>query len=564
MESSVTSQISPKLYSADIKKLYKDDIDAQSELFEINIFNHILHIAPGKSIADEEHDKLVYFYVYAIKDEMVVANLGVYELHTDEQKLMYDISSFENLLLFDYYYTSPGVIKEFEITGKNNIFDYIQTHLTPDPKVIDIYNIFPKFLREHKESEYLSKHLGAFKKIISIIAKDIKTIPINEKLSELKDYCKIKSLDVFKLTLAILEPFYNVQFSFVDQGVSVSNLREKTPTQTFTPKQYVVVSIDQSFVSTSSTSEADVAEVLEDEEAEDDAEAPEAQGPEGVDDLEAEGEALGALEAPEDLDDGVGESKGESKAEEEGGNKFNVNFKPKIKPPTGTRIKLKPKIQSTDAVAESKQSKAESKESKAESKESKVSKAPSKKSKDVKEAEPLGSSLNYIPKVEPPKVNLRSKISKKPEVSTAPPLGSSLNYVLVAPTVAPTVKARSIISKKPEVAESSVPKVSLFETKTDSMGEAKPESKSKLRTKLPKQGDKLEISASIPVSASRSVSPSRRPTPAPRTKLRAASPAPASAASVTEPATRGPTLVPRGSIKPRRSLKSKTNPNKPS
>jgi hypothetical protein len=564
MESSVTSQISPKLYSADIKKLYKDDVDAQSELFEINIFNHILHVAPGKSIADEEHDKLVYFYVYAIKDEKVIANLGVYELLTDEQKLMYDISSFENLLLFDYYYTSPGVIKEFEITGKNNIFDYIQTHLTPDPKVIDIYNVFPKFLREHKESEYLSKHLGAFKKIISIIAKDIKTIPLNDKLGEIKDYCKIKSLDVFKLTLAILEPFYNVQFSFVDQGVSVSNLREKTPTQTFTPKQYVIVSIDQSFVSTSSTSE-EVAEVIDDEDEK--VEDVDLEDAVGVKDLEAEAEVAEAevaeAEEPGALD-GVGESKGESKAEEEGGNQFNVNFKPKIKPPTGTRIKLKPKTGSSTESAEPKT------ESKAESKaESKTVLKASKKSKDVKESEPLGSSLNYIP--EPPKAasksKLRPSVSKKPESATsanaapAPPLGSSLNYVDPS-----KVKARSSISKQPETSESE-PKVSLFDAKADfkveSKGEAKSESKTKLRTKISKQSDTLENSV---VSASRSVSPARRPTlrspsPAPRTKLRSASPA---IAATPETVGRGPTPVPRGSIKPRRSLKSKTNPNKPS
>ena len=150
MESSVTSQLSSKVYTAELSKLYKADIDAQSELFEINIFNCTLHIAPGKSIGEE--DGLVYFYVYAIKDEKVLANLGVYELITDEQKLMYDISTFENLLLFDYYYTNPTKIKEFEITGKNNIFDYIKTHLEFEKgrKLLAISNKFVVFLKELK------------------------------------------------------------------------------------------------------------------------------------------------------------------------------------------------------------------------------------------------------------------------------------------------------------------------------------------------------------------------------------------------------------------------------
>jgi hypothetical protein len=254
MESSVTSQISPKVYSGEISKLYKNDIDAQSELFEINIFNSILHIAPGKSISDEDNDKLVYFYVYAIKDDKVVANLGVYELLTDEQKLLYDISTFENLLLFDYYYTNPTKIKEFEITGKNNIFDYIKTHLEyiPVDKALLIYNTFARFRRDQKDSIGSEQHQSIFKKIVNILSKDIKTKGIDdEKINQLKDMTT--NVETLKLVLAILEPFLNVQFSFVNKGESVDNYRNKTPDQGFTPKQYIIVSTDQTFVSTSKT-----------------------------------------------------------------------------------------------------------------------------------------------------------------------------------------------------------------------------------------------------------------------------------------------------------------------
>ena len=320
MESSVVSQISPKEYIADIKKIYKDDVDAESELFEINIFDHTLHIAPGKSIADEEHDKLVYFYVYAIKDEKVIANLGVYEFHTDEQKLMYDISTLENLLLFDYYYTNPGIIKEFEITGKNNIFDYIDTHLTPDPKVVEIYNTFTRYGKENKD--FLGKHYASYKKIISILSKDIKK-GLGGKIAELKDNCK--SADTYKLTLAILEPFYNVHFSLVDKGVSVTNFRDKTPPQTFTPKQYIIASTDQSFVSTASTqpgteSQPDAAEdkVLEMYEA---ATEP------ATESVVGEVESAVETEPPESS---------ASALEKEGGNVFEM--KPKLKAPSGTRI----------------------------------------------------------------------------------------------------------------------------------------------------------------------------------------------------------------------------------
>ena len=253
MESSVTSQISPKVYSGEITKLYKDDIDVQSELFEINIFNSTLHIAPGKSISDE-NDKLVYFYVYAIKDDKVIANLGVYELLTDEQKLLYDISTFENLLLFDYYYTNPSKIKEFEITGKNNIFDYIKTHLEyiPVDKALLVYNTFARFRRDEKESIGSEQHQSIYKKVIAILSKEIKTKGLDdEKINQLKEITT--NTETLKLTLAILEPFLNVQFSITDKGESVDNYRNKTPEQQFTPKQYIIVSTDQTFVSTSST-----------------------------------------------------------------------------------------------------------------------------------------------------------------------------------------------------------------------------------------------------------------------------------------------------------------------
>ena len=210
MESTVASQISPQIYSAKLAKLYEGDIDVESELYEINIFNATLHIAPGKSIAGD--DGLIYFYVYAIKNEKVLANLGVYELISDEQKSIYDISNFENLLLFDYYYTNPGKIKEFEISGKSNIFDYIITHLAFDKeKSIKVYSEFLTFVKEIKSNPEYDEAYKLYKKIFSILGKDIREKGIDkEKIDQLKEKCKT-DLNLFKLTLATLEPFLNVQ-----------------------------------------------------------------------------------------------------------------------------------------------------------------------------------------------------------------------------------------------------------------------------------------------------------------------------------------------------------------
>jgi hypothetical protein len=388
MESSVTSQISPKVYTGEISKLYKNDIDAQSELFEINIFNSTLHIAPGKSISDEENDKLVYFYVYAIKDDKVVANLGVYELLTDEQKLLYDISTFENLLLFDYYYTNPTKIKEFEITGKNNIFDYIKTHLEyiPVDKALLIYNTFARFRRDQKESIGSEQHQSIFKKIIGILSKDIKTKGLDdEKINQLKE--NTTNVEILKITLAILEPFLNVQFAFTTKGESVDNYRNKTPDQEFTPKQYIIVSTDQTFVSTSRT----LKEPEEgDEEVEEGDEEPkdELKEDELEEDKPEDDEPKDEVKEEEPKDDEPKKSKTESKAEAALSKKPTIVFKdPKrVKSASASvasaeksaeNAKLEflgrrlPGVKSKASSGESKESKAEAKESKSEAKESK-------------------------------------------------------------------------------------------------------------------------------------------------------------------------------------------------
>jgi hypothetical protein len=115
-----------------------------------------------------------------------------------------------------------------------------------------VYNTFARFRKDEKESIGSEQHQSIYKRIIAILSKDIKTKGLDdEKVNQLKDMTT--TVETLKLTLAILEPFLNVQFSFIDKGESVDNYRNKTPEQQFTPKQYIIVSTDQTFVSTSST-----------------------------------------------------------------------------------------------------------------------------------------------------------------------------------------------------------------------------------------------------------------------------------------------------------------------
>ena len=247
MESSVASHISSKLYTAEVSKLSKEDIEAQSELYEIQIFNNTLHIAPGNPIIDESG--LVYMFVYAIKNEKVIANLGVFELLTDEPAKAYDLSTFETpLLLFDYYYTNPTKLKEFAI-AENNIFDFIAKYLTQkyEPRITTLYKELNKFREESKKDKDFEPFAAVYKKMLQIMFEEMKTTGIDiKKIQKMKDLA-INETN-FKLILAMLEPFLQVRFMITHNGREVSNLREKVPVD-FTPTQMIVVSLDQIFVS---------------------------------------------------------------------------------------------------------------------------------------------------------------------------------------------------------------------------------------------------------------------------------------------------------------------------
>ena len=438
MESSVASQKTSKIYSAPLSKLYKDDVNVQSELFEINIFNTVIHIAPGKSIAGD--DGLVYFYVYAIKDERVVANLGVYELITDEQKELYDISTFDDLLLFDYYYTNPTKIKDFEIKGKNNIFQYIDTHLEIDSdkkKIISLFNQFLAYIKAEKDA--LGDNYKLYYNVLSILSSNIKTTGIpKETLDKLKEKCdgeKKKPLEQFKICLAILEPFYNVHFLFIDNGETVSNFRDKTPPQTFKPKHYIIVSTDQTFVSTSSTlkepekpQEDEEAEPEEDEDkkpkailrqTEDKAEEDESDEEEKFVDPKSKLEKASEVEVKESILELSQPEKVESKSEAKSKPKLVPRARvPKLKsknelvaePKAEVKLSVIPEgSKEVKELKESKKLKTALKSAPAEAKDSKAEKEPEKESKKLKskdsKAEPVPPSAPSAPK------KLKSKAS---------------------------------------------------------------------------------------------------------------------------------------------------------
>jgi hypothetical protein len=116
MTSSVNSRISPKRYESLLSEIEPDDMNIKSDLYELSIYDHTIHISPGKTIEDEEIKDLVYCYVYVVKNDKVVQKLGVYERFTKEKEEFFDLSTFEKgtLCLFEKYETNPSLFLEFK------------------------------------------------------------------------------------------------------------------------------------------------------------------------------------------------------------------------------------------------------------------------------------------------------------------------------------------------------------------------------------------------------------------------------------------------------------------
>ena len=116
MTSSVDSRISPKRYESLLSEIEEEDQNIKSDLYELSIYDHTIHISPGKTIQDDDIKDLVYCYVYAVKNDKVVQKLGVYERFTKEKEPFFDLSTFDKgtLCLFEKYETNPSLFLEFK------------------------------------------------------------------------------------------------------------------------------------------------------------------------------------------------------------------------------------------------------------------------------------------------------------------------------------------------------------------------------------------------------------------------------------------------------------------
>ena len=248
----VDSRISSKTYKTNVDELEPNDQNIKSELYEVSIFNHVIKIAPGLVI---QEDNLSYCYVYAIKNNKVVKKIGVYELLDDKAQDVFDLSTFSegSLCLFDVYERNPSLILELEEvkeeSDKDTVFDYLLTKINdddPDKKIALTKNSYKGILLvlTQKKKVQEDENSRIITNLLNIIKKSIETKKyFNETTQEaIKKYAK--DLNKKILSLIVSEPFLKVRFIFTkdDEVYDDSEFREWSIKTEIT--EYVIVSVD--------------------------------------------------------------------------------------------------------------------------------------------------------------------------------------------------------------------------------------------------------------------------------------------------------------------------------
>ena len=247
----VDSRISSKTYKTNVDELEPNDQNLKSELYEVSIFNHVIKIAPGLVI---QEDNLSYCYVYAIKNNKVVKKIGVYELLDDKAQDVFDLSTFSegSLCLFDVYERNPSLILELEEAKEeptDTVFDYLLTKINdddPDKKIALTKNSYKGILLvlTQKKKVQEDENSRIITNLLNLIKKSIETKKyFNEATQEaIKKYAK--DLNKKILSLIVSEPFLKVRFIFTkdDEVYDDSEFREWSIKTEIT--EYVIVSVD--------------------------------------------------------------------------------------------------------------------------------------------------------------------------------------------------------------------------------------------------------------------------------------------------------------------------------
>jgi hypothetical protein len=272
IDSQVSSGLTQKIYRTNINEIHPNDDKQKSELYEINIFGHILQIAPGLTIKDSEYKNLSYCYIYVILKNKVKSKLGIVEEITDSPPLIFDISLIEDgrLRMFDVFEQNPEIIKELEYvqtattnkerkerkrngTGyeamNENVFDYIireEIQKQTESHTVKGYDALSKQSKDESkkalypnEQKVIVETLATYKKPLIASNKNMTESVVNSLRKISKD------LDHLCVSLLLLETslrtFNIILLDENDTVVSLENYRKFTHINVGKTLSYLVI-----------------------------------------------------------------------------------------------------------------------------------------------------------------------------------------------------------------------------------------------------------------------------------------------------------------------------------
>ncbi len=270
IDSQVSSGLSSKIYRTNINEIQPEDDKQKSELYEVNIFDHILRIAPGLTIKDGEIPKLCYCYIYVILKNKVKAKLGIVEELTDSPPAIFDISLIEDgrLRLFDVYEQNPELITELQYIQNaqnvreepkyegpgfesmdENVFDYMIREELPNQTSEKTIAGYENLSKQTKDATKQSKYPEEQKSIVEVLGMYKKPIVEAKKnMSEkaliiLKEGVKnIRQLCASLLLLEVsLKTFNFIILDETDEVVNTTNIRAFTTFPKIDTLKYLIV-----------------------------------------------------------------------------------------------------------------------------------------------------------------------------------------------------------------------------------------------------------------------------------------------------------------------------------
>ena len=117
----VQSKIIENINYKEQKGIDLNDINKEASIYEIPFEKSIINVAIGNAdfqYRTKEHDNIVVFPIYFVKDDKVIEKIGVYEVETNDISSLYDeeedldIGKLSDPLFFSYATTKRLLSKD--------------------------------------------------------------------------------------------------------------------------------------------------------------------------------------------------------------------------------------------------------------------------------------------------------------------------------------------------------------------------------------------------------------------------------------------------------------------